>query len=47
MQALIPGDELVGKRKAGAHAALFKPEDGAERAREQNTLHSAEPTRTR
>ena len=38
MQALVPGDELVGEGETGHQAALLEPEDGAERAGEEDAL---------
>lgn len=38
MQALVPADHLVAEREPRHHAAFFQPEDGAEAAREKNTL---------
>mmetsp|Transcript_47386 Transcript_47386/g.146682 ORF Transcript_47386/g.146682 Transcript_47386/m.146682 type:complete len:337 (-) Transcript_47386:146-1156(-) len=39
VQALVPGDELVGEGEAGHEAALLEPVDGAEGAAEEHALH--------
>ena len=38
MHAFITADELIRERQAGHEASLLKPEDGSERAREEDTL---------
>ena len=42
VKPLVPGDELVGEAEAGHEAALLEPEDGAEGAGEEDSLHGRE-----
>ena len=42
VQALVAGDELVGKGEAGHEAALLEPEDGREAPAEKDALHGGE-----
>ena len=40
VQALVPGDELIGEGEAWHEATLLEPEDGAEAAAEKDALHA-------
>lgn len=42
VQALVATDELVREAQTGHEPALLEPEDGAERAREEDALHGRE-----
>ena len=42
MHALVTADQLVGEGQAWHQSALLKPEDGAERTREEDTLDGSE-----
>ncbi|KAJ8607525.1 hypothetical protein MRB53_040235 [Persea americana] len=42
VHALVARDELVGEGQARHQAALLQPEDGRERAREEDALHGRE-----
>lgn len=40
MQALVPGNQLVGECEARHEAAFLEPEDGTEASREVDALHA-------
>ena len=42
VQAFVARDELVGEGEAGHETALLEPEDGGERATEENTFYGGE-----
>ena len=42
VQAFVAGDELVGEGEAGHEAALLEPENGGERAAEENAFYGGE-----
>lgn len=46
VETLITGDELVGEGQTGHEATLLEPEDGGERAREEDTLDSSKSNQT-
>ena len=46
MHALVTGDELVGKGKAGHKTALLEPEDGSKGPAEEDTLDSGKGNKT-
>lgn len=46
VETLVTRNELVGESETGHEATLLQPEDGSERAREEDTLNSGEGNQT-
>ena len=46
VEAFVSGDQLVAEGEAGHQATLLEPEDGGERAREEDTLDGGKGNKT-